>query len=102
MTDELDEIRYLIWNLVSHYENDHPDVDQTRECRFAIETIEEIEALIEKRERAARIEEWHKMVEFMTPPEMHEDWTWPCKFCGLSPITIDNERLRQLQDEKDG
>jgi hypothetical protein len=43
-----DEMKYLIWNLVDHYQNDHPDADKTRECRFAIETIDEIQELIAK------------------------------------------------------
>jgi hypothetical protein len=47
-----DELRYLVWNLVDHYQNDHPDADQTEECHFAIETIEELEALCQKRELA--------------------------------------------------
>lgn len=40
------DVKYLFWNLVDHYQNDHPDPDQTQECMFAIETIDEIEQLL--------------------------------------------------------
>lgn len=68
-----DGLRYLVWNLVDHYQNDHPDADQTEECRFAIETIEELEALITKKVAEARIDPFD-FVESCEPdctPERH-------------------------------
>lgn len=49
---------------------------------------------------AARIAEWEKMVEFMKPPEMHLSFKWPCPFCGLAPITMDNARLLELSKDR--
>lgn len=51
------DVKYLVWNLVDHYQNDHPDPDQTEECRFAIETIEELSQLLANEVRKARVEE---------------------------------------------
>jgi len=55
------ELSDLIYGLVNHYQYDHPDVDQTHECRYAIEAIEELQALIDQtatnRCIEARIEE---------------------------------------------
>jgi hypothetical protein len=67
---------------------------------FVEPQLAEIMALIASYSREARIEEWHKMVEFMKPPEMHPDFKWPCPFCGLSPIMIDNEHLKTLKEGK--
>ena len=42
------ELSDLIYGLVNHYQYDHPDVDQTHECRYAIEAIEELQAHIDQ------------------------------------------------------
>lgn len=44
-------------------------------------TTQSILALIEEKV----VEALERMIEELTPPEIHPDWKWPCKICGFSP-----------------
>ena len=45
------QLDYLIFNTENHYLNDHPDVDNTEECKYSTDAVDEILNLIQANNR---------------------------------------------------